>query len=143
MKIKIGDNIFIQKKDFLRIVHHYKYPQAMTEPYLVKGTLSINRGIINDMFIYEFSNKAVYEWIESQDWILDFDELNRLSIPDIQKLIEEKRSKIIEKVRSGKYLDNDKLLTEDNYKLSSLCDLIKYKKERMLYILPDGYIPSL
>ena len=143
MKIKIGDSVFIQKKDFLRIVHYYKYPQTMVEPYLVKGTLSINRGIIDDMFIYEFSNKTVCEWIESQDWILDFDKFNQLSIPSVEDLIETEREKIIAKFRSEEYRDNDKLLAEDNYKLSSLCDLLEYKRRHMSFILPDGYASSL
>ncbi|MBR0467497.1 hypothetical protein IJJ53_01110 [Candidatus Saccharibacteria bacterium] len=139
LKIKMGDNIFIQKKDFLRIVHQYEYPEVLVKPYLVNGVLSINRGIVNEMFLYAFSDKVSCEWIESQDWILDFDELNRLSIPDLRKMIKEERNNIAKRIGSEKYRDNERLLAEDNYKLSSLQDLLAYKENRKYFIFPEGY----
>lgn len=132
----MGKSIFIQKKDFLFILHYLDHPSSLRSEHLTDGFLSINRGLHKNMFAYEFKEQESIAWLESQDWLLDFSKMDKLTIPEIQNLINTERELIVANFKNGRYHGQDLKITKDNFKLSSLVDFLAYKENRSIFIFP-------
>ncbi len=146
MKIKIGKKVYLQRYDLDFAVHKLCYiPRDFRDELSEKKMW--NRARSDDQksalnFDCVFEKPGSVAWIMEQNWILDYEELNQMSIVDVKALLFKQDARfhaLIDKWNKGDIVETIRARSDLNRKkhiIDSIEIMIEYREGRMQPKLP-------
>ena len=153
MKLKIDDQVYLQKYEIAHIIHDLRsFPGTLLDELFggeESGFFFMNGP--DDGFHFEcaFKHPDNVAWLMAQDWIVDYDEFADMPLDELNALIE----RLHDEYRAG--VDDFNAKDEDyraahfdecsekydllGYRIASLRDLVCYRKGECKFVFPEGY----
>ena len=153
MKVKVDENVYLQKYEVAHIMHDLSsFPATVMNEAFGDGEDSfffMNGPADGFRFESVFKNPASVKWLMEQDWIVDYDEYSEMPLPELEALVERLKSEHDagidefnardEAYREKHFEEISDKFHKDSHKISSLDDLISARKGKVTFVFPDGY----
>lgn len=154
MKIKINENVYLQKYEVAYIMHDLNsFPGSILKEIFgadKEGVFFMNDSSV-DGFWFEcvFRDPENAKWLMDQDWIVDYDEYAEMPTSELETLIEHLEVEYSADIKKFNAKDEsyrkehckevrDKF-NKTGHKISSLGDLAKARKGKINFVFPDEY----
>lgn len=152
MKLLIKDNkdkLYLQISDIIFIFQHeLGIPDSVKQDFNGKLRVKTTRGLDDTPYTFKmFTDPATIEYVNSLEYLIDYDEYKQLSVHDIYEkayLLQDKKqelavsfNKLSLKEREKKQ-DVVKLCDELDFKILSLRDLVWFKEGSISMIIPGS-----
>ena len=153
MKVKVGENVYLQKYEVAHIMHDLNSVPAtvMDEVFGDDESSFFFMNGPTDAFRFEsvFKNPASVKWLMEQDWIVDYDKYSEMPLPELEVLVERLKAEHDagidefnakdEAYREKHFEEVSDKFHKASHKISSLDDLISARKGKVTFVFPDGY----
>lgn len=153
MKLKIGDKVYLQKYEIAYIVHNPNGAPGGLFNELFSGGSAEYFYMSSPEDGYQF--KCVFKdpenvnWLMAQSWLVDFDTFSKMKLDDLEDSYERLRAEYRTSVEEYNSKDKEyrivhydevwNSLDRLGHKVTSLNELIKYRKGKVKFVFPDEY----
>lgn len=155
MKLMVGDIVYLQRYEVSHLInekHHYNR-NIMQEIFETNQKLPQSTGSDGYIFDYSFQNVSNTTWLMAQDWILDYREYRKLSVPDLKLLTWGLKKNLDQAVndfnakpkeyRDKCYKEESIRFMNEHYKIHSLVIMEKFLQGEIQFLFPKNIIPYI
>ena len=151
MKIKIGEEVYLQNYEIKYLVHDLSsFPDSILQEIFDEDRNNFFMSGPANGFWFEcaFRNANSVKWLMEQDWIVDYDEYARKPLPELEALV--KHLKAEHAADINEFNAKDKTYRKDHFKeasdkfdkashkISSLENLIAASKGEVNFVFPSA-----
>ena len=146
MKLKIGDEMYLQKYDVAYIIHELNvFPDTIMQEMLCGDgdMFFIMNGVKDAMkFSIAFKRPENIKWLLEQDYLLDYEGYKKKSVSELETLYQSLKAVYfasMEEFGDDEYEDEADSFEKLGHKIASLKYLIDMNKGELCFTFPDGY----
>lgn len=149
MKILVGNKIYLQNYDVVLIIQKFPLEASLREeifgdrgePFIINGKDILKFG-------YSFQKPDNIEWLECQDWIVNYDEYSGKSIAELNDLLDQlnkeyrkKESDLLPRSRKNleKHSENLLELSKLHNKIDSIEVIKRFATGELSLTFPENY----